>query len=56
MELEETEEGKKYVQKLSHEEKTILQGDDVIHLTYLSALINQQKLETEITFYNKTYE
>lgn len=45
MELEETEEWKKYVSRLKEKEKTLLQGDDVIHLTYLASILDNETLK-----------
>ena len=43
--FEETAEYKKYKARLDEKAKTVIQGDDVIHLTYLQPLVNKKDLE-----------
>lgn len=45
MNFEESYEYKKYKAVLKDKEKTLLDGDDVIHLTYLSSVIDNNDLE-----------
>jgi len=44
MKLEETPEYQRYKAELDEKAKTVIHGDDVVHLTYLSPLIDQQSL------------
>lgn len=43
--LLESEDFKEYAARLEEKAKTVLHGDDVIHLTYLSPLIDQQTID-----------
>ncbi len=44
MDIEKTPEQKKYEEELAEKAKTVIRGDDVIHLNYLKPLIDEQTL------------